>query len=211
MSVKQISVFIENKKGALAEVTGFIASHGINLYALSIADTQDFGILRLITDNPDNAREMLKNEGYTVTATSVLAVEIDDTPGSMAAILDVLNNLKKLGYKTAIVSNKHQEGVSSLGKRFFNNNIDVLIGSLETIKLKPHPDMLLLACDKLSLKVDECIFVGDSDVDMITANNANMKVVGVTWGFRDEKVLKENNATYIINTPNELLDLIKEK
>ncbi|MBQ6895452.1 MAG: hypothetical protein IJN40_08165 [Clostridia bacterium] len=91
MSVKQISVFIENKKGALAEVTGFIASHGINLYALSIADTQDFGILRLITDNPDNAREMLKNEGYTVTATSVLAVEIDDTPGSMAAILDVLN------------------------------------------------------------------------------------------------------------------------
>ncbi|MBQ8206268.1 MAG: HAD family hydrolase [Bacilli bacterium] len=126
-------------------------------------------------------------------------------------ILDVLNNLKKLGYKTAIVSNKHQEGVSSLGKRFFNNNIDVLIGSLETIKLKPHPDMLLLACDKLSLKVDECIFVGDSDVDMITANNANMKVVGVTWGFRDEKVLKENNATYIINTPNELLDLIKEK
>jgi hypothetical protein len=91
MSVKQISVFIENKKGALAEVTGFIASHGINLYALSIADTQDFGILRLITDDPDNAREMLKNEGYTVTATSVLAVEIDDTPGSMAAILDVLN------------------------------------------------------------------------------------------------------------------------
>ena len=92
MSVKQISVFIENKKGALAEVTTFIASHGINLYALSIADTQDFGILRIITDNPDNAREMLKSEGYTVTATSVLAVEIDDTPGSMAAILNVLND-----------------------------------------------------------------------------------------------------------------------
>ena len=90
MSVKQISVFLENKKGALAEVTSFIASHGINLYALSIADSQDFGILRIITDNPDNAREMLKNEGYTVTATSVLAVEIDDTPGSMASILNVL-------------------------------------------------------------------------------------------------------------------------
>lgn len=90
MSVKQISVFLENKKGALAEVTSFIASHGINLYALSIADSQDFGILRIITDDPDNAREMLKNEGYTVTATSVLAVEIDDTPGSMASILNVL-------------------------------------------------------------------------------------------------------------------------
>ncbi len=91
MSVKQISVFIENKKGALAEVTGFIASHGINLYALSIADSQDFGILRIITDNPNDAREKLKEEGYTVTATSVLAVEIDDTPGSMASILNVLN------------------------------------------------------------------------------------------------------------------------
>ncbi len=92
MSVKQISVFIENKKGALAEVTSFIASHGINLYALSIADTQDFGILRIITDDPDSAREKLRAEGYTVTATSVLAVEIDDTPGSMAAILNVLND-----------------------------------------------------------------------------------------------------------------------
>jgi len=92
MSVKQISVFIENKKGALAEVTSFIASHGINLYALSIADTQDFGILRIITDDPDSAREKLKTEGYTVTATSVLAVEIDNTPGSMASILSVLND-----------------------------------------------------------------------------------------------------------------------
>lgn len=91
MSVKQISVFIENKKGALAEVTGFIASRGINLYALSIADSQDFGILRIITDDPDKARELLREEGYTVTATSVLAVEIDDTPGSMAAILEVMS------------------------------------------------------------------------------------------------------------------------
>ena len=126
-------------------------------------------------------------------------------------ILELIDKLKNLDYKIAIVSNKFQEGVTSLGKKFFNNNFDVLIGSSKSIKLKPHPDMLLLACDKLSLKVDECIFVGDSDVDMITANNANMKVVGVTWGFRDENVLKDNNATYIINTPNELLDLIKEK
>ncbi len=91
MSVKQISIFIENKKGSLAEVTKFISDKKINLRALSIADTQDFGILRIITDNPDNARELLKNEGYTVTATSVLAVALDDAPGSMAAILSVLS------------------------------------------------------------------------------------------------------------------------
>ena len=91
MSVKQISIFIENKKGSLAEVTEFIAKNNINLKALSIADTQDFGILRIITDDPDGARQMLKNEGYTVTATSVLAVALTDAPGSMAAILDVLS------------------------------------------------------------------------------------------------------------------------
>lgn len=92
MSVKQISVFIENKKGSLAEVTKFIADNKINLKALSIADTQDFGILRIITDKPDEARQMLKNEGYTVTATSVLAVALTDAPGSMAAILSVLSD-----------------------------------------------------------------------------------------------------------------------
>lgn len=91
MSVKQISIFIENTKGSLAEVTKFIANHKINLKALSIADTQDFGILRIITDNPDEVRDLLKQEGYTVTATSVLAVALADAPGSMAAILEVLS------------------------------------------------------------------------------------------------------------------------
>lgn len=92
MSVKQISVFIENKKGALAEVTKFMAEHDINLKALSIADTQDFGILRIITDNPDRARDVLRDAGYTAVATSVLAVAIEDKPGSMATVLDVLND-----------------------------------------------------------------------------------------------------------------------
>lgn len=92
MSVKQISVFIENKKGALAEVTKFMAEHEINLKALSIADTQDFGILRIITDNPDRAREVLRDAGYTAVATAVLAVAIDDEPGAMATVLSVLND-----------------------------------------------------------------------------------------------------------------------
>ena len=106
MSVKQISVFIENKKGSLAEVTKFIADHNINLRALSIADTQDFGILRIITDNPDKARDMLKEEGYTVTATSVLAVALDDAPGSMASILGVLSDSDvAVEYTYAFMSN----------------------------------------------------------------------------------------------------------
>lgn len=91
MSVKQISVFIENKKGKLAEVTKYIASHEVNLRALSIADTQDFGILRIICENPDKANEVLKEGGYITTVTDVLATAISDEPGSLAAILEVIS------------------------------------------------------------------------------------------------------------------------
>lgn len=90
MSVKQISVFIENKTGKLAEVTKFIADNNINMKALSIADTHDFGILRIICDNNDIAVKALIDGGYVVTQTDVLAVEISDEPGSLAKILEVL-------------------------------------------------------------------------------------------------------------------------
>ena len=90
MSVKQISVFIENKKGALASATRYLADNGINIRALSIADTQDFGILRLICDDPKSTESILKEGGYISTVTDVLATEIADKPGSMATILEVL-------------------------------------------------------------------------------------------------------------------------
>ena len=91
MSVKQISVFIENKKGKLAEATRYIADHNVNLKALSIADTQDFGILRIICENPKEAQEVLKEGGYITTMTDVLAAAISDEPGSLATILEVLS------------------------------------------------------------------------------------------------------------------------
>ncbi len=91
MSVKQISVFIENKKGKLADATRYIADHNINLRALSIADTQDFGILRIICDDPKAANEALQAGGYITTVTDVLAAAISDKPGSLASILEVLS------------------------------------------------------------------------------------------------------------------------
>lgn len=91
MSVKQISVFIENKKGKLAQATRFIAEQNINLRALSIADTQDFGILRIICDDPKAAQAALQDGGYITTMTDVLAAAISDTPGSLASILEVLS------------------------------------------------------------------------------------------------------------------------
>ena len=86
MKVEQISVFLENKSGRLAEVTRVLGEAGINIRALSLADTTDFGILRLICDNYDKAREVLKAKGFTVGKTEVLAVEVPDHPGGLGLV-----------------------------------------------------------------------------------------------------------------------------
>ncbi len=89
MQIKQISVFLENNAGRLAEVTRVIAAAKVNIRAISIADTADFGILRLIADNPDLAMAALANAGFTARMTDVLAVEIADQAGSLAKIMEL--------------------------------------------------------------------------------------------------------------------------
>ena len=90
MKVEQISVFLENKSGRLSEVTRILGDGGINLRALTLADTTDFGILRLIVNDNRRAGELLKQSGFTVGTTEVVAVEIPDRPRGLADILDVL-------------------------------------------------------------------------------------------------------------------------
>lgn len=88
--IRQLSVFIENKPGRLSGVTGALADAGINIHALSIADTTDFGILRLIVSNPDEAKDVLKKSGFTVKATEVVAVALTHKPGSLSGVLKEL-------------------------------------------------------------------------------------------------------------------------
>ena len=90
MIIKQISVFVENTAGRLAEITTLLAEAGVDIRALSVADTNDFGILRLIVNDPDKAEEMLKEHGYTVALTKVLAIGIHDQPGGLAAPMKTL-------------------------------------------------------------------------------------------------------------------------
>ena len=90
MKVEQLSIFLENKTGRLSEVTHAIASAKINIRALSLADTSDFGILRLIVDDTEKAKLILKDAGFTVGRTAVVAVEVDDTPGGLDHILQTL-------------------------------------------------------------------------------------------------------------------------
>jgi len=88
--VKQISLFLENKCGRLVRVCQTLGETGINIRALSIADTSDFGILRLIVDRPEEALQALKKEGFMATETEVIAVEVPDSPGGLADVLALL-------------------------------------------------------------------------------------------------------------------------
>ena len=90
MKVEQISVFLENKAGRLAEVANVLGKVGINIRALSLADTTDFGILRLIVNDREVAKKALKEAGFTVGITQVIAVEVEDKPGGLAKILKLL-------------------------------------------------------------------------------------------------------------------------
>lgn len=92
MSIKQLTIFVENKQGTLVDITDSLANHNVNIRALSIADTQDFGILRLIVNDNATALKTLSDEGYLIKTTEVIGVKIGDQPGKLSTALKVLDD-----------------------------------------------------------------------------------------------------------------------
>jgi len=112
MKVEQISIFIENKSGRLAEITGILGENGINIRALSLADTSDFGILRLIVDDSKKALKVLKEQRFTVSITHVIGVEVSDSPGGLTGILQTLDkNNVNVEYMYAFVERSGDNAV----------------------------------------------------------------------------------------------------
>jgi hypothetical protein len=112
VKVKQISVFLENKSGRLAEVTRTLGNRDINIRALSIADTTDFGILRLIVNKPEEANRYLREEGFMVSETEVIAVEVPDRPGGLADVLETLGRASiNIEYLYAFVGQTSREAL----------------------------------------------------------------------------------------------------
>lgn len=127
MLVKQISVFLENKSGRLAEVTKILGDNGIDISALSIADTTDFGILRLIVNQPEKAESVLRENGFTVSCTSVIAIAVADKPGGLAAALEVLDR-ESIGieYMYAFVGKTSDEALVILRVETPDRAVDAL-------------------------------------------------------------------------------------
>ncbi len=128
MRVEQIAVFLENKSGRLAEITRILAENEINIRALSVADTADFGILRLIVDKVDKAKEVLRSNGFTVGKTNVIAVEVPDCTGGLAGVLKVVNSADlNVEYMYAFVNKSAENAV--LIFRF--DDMDAAISTLQ--------------------------------------------------------------------------------
>ena len=107
MTIKQISIFIENRKNALSELTNVLAEHNINIRALSLADTSDFGIARIIVDNPEQVQGALERSHYIVKITPVIAIEIPDESGSLNSILKLLaDNNRNVEYMYGFTGRK---------------------------------------------------------------------------------------------------------
>ena len=94
MSLKQLTVFVENKQGSLVAITDTLAAHNVNIRALSIADTEEFGILRLIVDDPDRLEGILREKRITASITTVISVCISDKPGGLVGLLRLLQDIQ---------------------------------------------------------------------------------------------------------------------
>jgi hypothetical protein len=136
MKVRQLSVFLENESGRLAEITGALGEAGVNIRAFSLADTSDFGILRLVVNDIDRGRSVLQDLGFTVRETEVIAAEIEDRPGGLAAILKILGNRGvNVEYMYASLEKSSDNAVVILRPE----NVDQAIAALleQSVKLLP--------------------------------------------------------------------------
>ena len=132
----------------------------------------------------------------------------EDKTKAYDGITNMLEQLKDIGMHLAVVSNKADYAVGRLCEKYFSGIFDAAVGEREGIRRKPAPDSVNELLRTFGYRREESVYIGDSDVDMKTAQNAGVKSIGVAWGFRGEEELKSAGADYIIRTPQELVNLL---
>lgn len=123
-------------------------------------------------------------------------------------VLDMLKALRKEGYKIAVLSNKFDSAVKELSNKYFGELVDLAVGQKEGVKEKPSPLGIQEIAKELDTDVETCIMVGDSEVDIQTANNAGIDCISVTWGYKNIDFLYDNGATKLVYAPKDILELL---
>lgn len=135
---------------------------------------------------------------------------MEDKTRPYEGILELLDSLRAAGIKTAVASNKFYTAVQGLCEKYFSGRVNVSVGECQTetlhIRRKPSPDMLFMAAEQLGVPLADCVYIGDSEVDVETAQNAGIDCICVSWGFRDTDVLLRAGAKTIVDNPQELME-----
>jgi len=171
------------------------------------------GIKQLIRLSiPDGENNPRFSEAYNLYLSRYIP-HADDTTRPYDGIEKLLSALKESGVKIAVVSNKNHTATEALCKKHFGGIIDVAIGENEEagVRKKPFPDTVFFALERLGVGAEDAVYVGDTEVDILTAKNSGLKCICVGWGFRDYSYLLGAGATKIAENPSALLKLLTEK
>ncbi|MBO4693580.1 MAG: HAD family hydrolase [Clostridia bacterium] len=133
-----------------------------------------------------------------------------DNTSAYCGMPEVINKLKLKGVKIAVVTNKNQEMADKVINKLYGKTFDFIFGKRENLPAKPDPTAAFITMDALNVKPEECIFVGDSKMDVMTGVNSGAYPVGVLWGFRSEDELISGGARSIIKKPQEILAIVDE-
>ncbi len=167
------------------------------------------GIRKLIERSvPKNADECL-TERVFADFREAYDAHCEDSTKPYEGIPELLEQLRERKIKTAILSNKAQFAVSKLHEKFFKDSISIALGESEEVPRKPDPTGLQKIIDTLGERGGCTLYVGDSEVDLQTAENAGVQAVSVLWGFKDKSFLLENGAEILISEPIELMEFVK--
>lgn len=166
------------------------------------------GVEKLIMRALPNGIDTLNFDEVLETFKTHYSENMHNKTSPFDGIIEILHQLKEKKYKLAVSSNKFDKAVKELSKKYFDNLIDFAIGEDEKngIRKKPHSDEIIEIFKYFN--TNNAIYIGDSEVDIMTAKNANLKCISVIWGYKDEEFLLKNGAKIIAKTPQELFEKI---
>lgn len=204
---------LANSLKDLANAVNFALSHEnfppheVEEFKMFVGDGMPKMIERALPDghkDADTVNRMLKLclEHYSV--------HYADYTASYEGVPQLISELKDMGIIVAVVTNKMQEMAEIVVNKLYGDTFKKVFGKVEGVPAKPDPTMTLMAMEELGVKPEECVFIGDSGMDVLTGVNSGALPVGELWGFRGEEELRQNGAKYIISKPCELIDIIKE-
>lgn len=166
------------------------------------------GVVKLMQrSTPENTDEKT-NAACLESFREYYLAHMQDMTSPYEGVMPLLKKLKDCGIKTAVVSNKLHQAVYELCLDYFPGLIDQAIGVSDETERKPSPVNVYKALEKLGVSSNDCIYIGDSEVDVQTAHNAGLKCIGVTWGFRNRMELKQAGAEFIIDYCSQITDIV---